>query len=203
MYARSSSDNNPILHYFMEKVGATLTGVKPAELINVSINGENKRQWEEGKMLLNSCCRFKVIPLRVKNKKELVFFFHRKALDETLHQRSVLLFLKGLHYPKEYCLEDYVDFLLEKYQNSSFPHEIGIFLGYPVKDVLGYLGHPALRLTGIKGWRYYGHGKISIHTYKKYKEAKKEAKMFLEKLQERQAPEDILKFWDTYTRDKS
>lgn len=35
---------NPVLNSFMERVGATLAGVKPAELINVPVDGEKKHQ---------------------------------------------------------------------------------------------------------------------------------------------------------------
>lgn len=125
-------------------------------------------------------------------------FLHRGSLNSTLRQTPVLIFLKGLHYPNEYSLEEYVQILVQKIQSSDFPHEIGVFLGYPLKDVLGYLGHPALKLTEIKGWRYYGHRKLSACTYKKFKEARKRAKVILETLETKQAPEEILKFWDTY-----
>lgn len=190
---------NPILNYFMERVGATLAGVKPAELINVSVNGENKRQWEEGKKVLESCYRFKVIQVRERNQKVQVFFLHRGALDRTLQQRPVLLFLKRLHYPTEYSLENYVHTLTQRIKSSHFPHEIGVFLGYPLKDVMGYLGYPGLKLTDIKGWRYYGHGKLSVRTYEKFKEARNKAKLILQKLEKNQAPEEIIKFWDTYS----
>ncbi len=39
---------------------------------------------------------------------------------------------------------------------ESIPHEIGLALGYPVKDVLGYMGVQPLDCTGCCGWRVYG-----------------------------------------------
>jgi hypothetical protein len=41
-------------------------------------------------------------------------------------------------------------------EQGSIPHEIGLALGYPVKDVLGYMGLQSLDCTGCCGWRVYG-----------------------------------------------
>jgi hypothetical protein len=41
-------------------------------------------------------------------------------------------------------------------EQGSIPHEIGLALGYPVKDVLGYMGLQPLDCTGCCGWRIYG-----------------------------------------------
>lgn len=41
-------------------------------------------------------------------------------------------------------------------RDGCLPHEIGFGLGYPAKDVLGYLGLVDLAPTGECGWRVYG-----------------------------------------------
>ncbi len=41
-------------------------------------------------------------------------------------------------------------------ERGEIPHEIGLALGYPVKDVLGYMGLQSLTCTGCCGWRIYG-----------------------------------------------
>ncbi len=190
---------NPVLNSFMEKVGATLAGVKPAELINVSLSGERKYQWEEGKKVLEAFDCFKVIEVQEKNFKKQVFFLHREALNNTLCQKPVLLLLKNLNYPSEYSLESYVDLLIQKIKGPSFPHEIGVFLGYPVKDVLGFIGYPSLKLTEIRGWRYYGHRGLSTRTYEKFKKAREKAKKLLDK---NEVPGDILKFWEDHSNNQ-
>lgn len=42
------------------------------------------------------------------------------------------------------------------HEHGTIPHEIGLALGYPVKDVLGYMGLLRLGFTGCCGWRVYG-----------------------------------------------
>ncbi|WP_255396957.1 DUF3793 family protein [Geobacter sp. DSM 9736] len=39
---------------------------------------------------------------------------------------------------------------------KSFPHEIGIFLGYSLKDVIGFMGWAPLPFTCQGPWKIFG-----------------------------------------------
>ena len=51
-------------------------------------------------------------------------------------------------------------------QEDEFPHEIGFFLGYPTKDVLGFMGMNNLPLVGSGPWKMYGKLEESLSTLK-------------------------------------
>lgn len=72
-----------------------------------------------------------------------------------------------------------MEFLSEKITNGNIPDEIGIFLGYPLKDVLGFMGYPSLKLTKINGWRVYGDSLLSDIKYNQFKRAKENIKILL------------------------
>lgn len=60
-----------------------------------------------------------------------------------------------------YCVgieaEAFLSEVAQRWQASGeLPHEIGLALGYPVKDVLGFMGLNQLPCTGCFGWRVYG-----------------------------------------------
>lgn len=60
-----------------------------------------------------------------------------------------------------YCVgiepEEFLSEVAQRWQQSGdVPHEIGLALGYPVKDVLGFMGLNQLPCTGCFGWRVYG-----------------------------------------------
>lgn len=71
------------------------------------------------------------------------------------------------------------DFLAEIarrwYETGGIPHEIGLALGYPVKDVLGYMGQNGLDCTGHCGWRVYGNPAPSLAANQRYMGARIEA----------------------------
>ena len=54
-------------------------------------------------------------------------------------------------------------------QDAKFPHEIGLFLGYPVKDVLGFMNSPeeGVKYTGF--WKVYGDKESALKIFDKYK----------------------------------
>ena len=58
-------------------------------------------------------------------------------------------------------MESYLNHLKNRFLNNYFPHEIGIFLGYPLKDVEVFMGFSDQKLTKINGWRVYGDPEIS------------------------------------------
>jgi hypothetical protein len=63
---------------------------------------------------------------------------------------------------------------------EQMPHEIGLALGYPVKDVLGFIGLAPLQCTGLCGWRVYGDLEPSLRVRQRYRQAKAEARAFLD-----------------------
>lgn len=73
-------------------------------------------------------------------------------LTQVLNQKEIQTFLKQFGYPVGYdsaCL-DYLDIRME---NGSYPHEIGIFLGYPLEDVKGFINNEQCCCMGA--WKVY------------------------------------------------
>ena len=66
---------------------------------------------------------------------------------------------------QEYKLSAYMNELVVRLQSEEFPHEIGIFLGYPLKDVLGFMGYGKYELVEVRNWRIYGDKEISYKVY--------------------------------------
>lgn len=64
------------------------------------------------------------------------------------------------------------EFLAEiaaRWQTSGeIPHEVGLALGYPVKDVLGFMGHNELECTAQCGWRVYGNPAPSLEANRRF-----------------------------------
>ena len=63
-------------------------------------------------------------------------------------------------------------------EERQIPHEIGLALGYPVKDVLGYMGLVPLHCTGKCGWRIYGNPLPSLRRSREFEEARGQAVAF-------------------------
>lgn len=52
-------------------------------------------------------------------------------------------------------------------QNPEFPHEIGLFLGYPPEDVRGFMEHRPCKCVGC--WKVYGDPAAAERVFRQYK----------------------------------
>ena len=89
-------------------------------------------------------------------------------MEKVLSNKRCINFLKFVGYSSEYRLNDYMDELVYRLQSEEFPHEIGVFLGYPLKDVLGFMGYGKNKLVEIRNWRIYGDQKTSYEVYNNF-----------------------------------
>ena len=54
-------------------------------------------------------------------------------------------------------------------ENEEFPHEIGLFLGYPPEDVLGFIDNKAGGCKCVGCWKVYGDVDEAQKTFAEYK----------------------------------
>lgn len=81
--------------------------------------------------------------------------------------------LRHLEYPEDVNPQDFLDHIGRRWQTTgSIPHEIGLCLGYPLKDVLGFMGLVDLPCTGGCGWRIYGRPNASIVRSHRYRDVR-------------------------------
>ena len=52
---------------------------------------------------------------------------------------------------------------------GSFPHEIGIFLGYPLEDVIGFIEHCGSNCKACGQWKVYGDVEKAMGLFAKYR----------------------------------
>lgn len=177
--------NNFVLH-LIELLGATLAGVKPAEILTLALGADKAKDWEESYSCLSQHKELKLKQIRFIRNNKQIFFYHISALKKTLEQPMHLRFLREFGYPENYSLEGYVDHLWDRFTGKSFPHEIGIFLGYPLKDVMGFMGHPTLKLNKTKAWKVYGDAKLSDLRYQNFRQARGEVSRIIQRVLEKE-----------------
>ncbi|EGW39545.1 DUF3793 family protein [Desulfosporosinus sp. OT] len=157
-------------HLVIEHLGPIVLGIKPSELLNVSLY--DQRIWEEFKTLFSQQEQLRLREIRQINGRQQVIFYHRATLDTVLREKHHQEFLRTFNYPEIYSLNCYLNHVLGKIKSKAFPHEIGIFLGYPLKDVLGFMKQIPLTYVGTHGWRIYGDMQVSGEIYEKYQQAR-------------------------------
>lgn len=94
------------------------------------------------------------LPVHCHEGRTLIYVYRSSALLRDLHSKPVALLLRGRGYPLP-CPERCIAHLMKQLSHApTFPHEIGLFLGYPPEDVLGFIRDPsACKYSGC--WKVY------------------------------------------------
>jgi hypothetical protein len=112
--------------------GPVVAGIKPAALVRLP----RSLAWERGGEKLCADLGLSALILREGAGGMLALFYRRGLLTRKLRSGAAARYLRSLHYPAGTGLEGYLSFLKTRFAGPGFPHEVGIFLGYPLEDVI-------------------------------------------------------------------
>lgn len=155
---------------FVRYCSPTLAGLKTASLFSCPF--KNAEEIREGVRKLNGILvkkGLRVLPLRCRDNRALIYAYRPSKLSRDLQNSGAHSLLKKLGYTEnspEQCLVRLVKRLDE---NVEFPHEIGLFLGYPPEDVRGFIENKAAGYKCVGDWKVYGDEDKARKTFAKYK----------------------------------
>lgn len=147
----------------------TLLGIKCASLVSLS-SAEfdlgfhtryfNRRAAAKGlkSRILCSC----------KNR-ALMLVYSEKLLGKRLADNAVRSVLAEYGYPENYSVDECLDRLsMRILESENFPHEIGVFLGYPLEDVMGFIENKGENFKLCGAWKVYGNVENAKRTFSNY-----------------------------------
>lgn len=86
----------------------------------------------------------------------LVLIYREKLLRRRLQQPEAAALLRAAGYPAHAALDEMLARLKRRMaKNPDFPHEIGVFLGYPLADVRGFQQNQGKNYKLCKYWKVY------------------------------------------------
>ena len=166
-----------------EKLAPVLMGVKTAELLCFRMTAEEQlRHLRTVTMLLDKSDKVGYRAFITASGRYKVLFYHLESLQAMVADGRNQRFLLQQGYQANSSLEKLLDQLVFRMESGNLPHEIGLFLGYPLKDVMGFMGHPSLKLTKVTGWRVYGDPEPSDRRYRLIQEARRQMRLQMEAL---------------------
>ena len=148
----------------------SLCGIKPASLF--SMNSECYKSGK-GKLLEWAAIFAKskryFVPLKKSEKRVLFFVFDRILLESVCSNLRNLSYLESKGYPTKNGFNAILSEHLHRLMFSEdFPHEVGIFLGYPLEDVVGFEADSSkFKYSGF--WKVYGDKDSALRTFDRYK----------------------------------
>jgi hypothetical protein len=86
----------------------------------------------------------------------LVFVFREEKIEKILRDKNAGTVLAGLGYPAGTSVPASLRYFKKQLSRGEFPHEVGLFLGYPVDDVLGFVKYRGQNYKLCGYWKVYG-----------------------------------------------
>ena len=152
----------------------SLLGIKAASLINLKKSeldiGEHARYFNRKAGMKG----LKIEILCECNERILILLYNEKLLSEQLREKERLELLESFGYSPEWGLPDMLKRLSERVKEScGFPHEIGLFLSYPVEDVKGFIENDGENFKFCGCWKVYGNEEKARRTFENYNKCRK------------------------------
>lgn len=111
----------------------------------------------------------RAIPLRRRGNRALIYVFRPASLRSDLAREDACSILAGQGYCLNGC-EGCVAQLAHRIRSQEeFPHEIGLFLGYPPEDVRGFMENGACGQKCTGCWKVYGDEESAQKRFDQYR----------------------------------
>ena len=144
------SVNDIVLH-----CAPTLSGVKMGSLVTYRYDNEAELfdfVARQDSTLSQKGVRVEIVRLRAKT--AVLFVYRKKQLAVSLSRPAVQEFLSEYGY-SDFSAEGAIETLKLRLKMDSFPHEVGVFLGYPLSDIQAFIDNKGANAPYVGFWKAY------------------------------------------------
>ena len=148
----------------------TLAGIKTGSLFTCpyvcrnellcSVRRMNRRLLPKG---------LRILPLRLSDSKALIYVYRPKKLSRDIADSAAERILHSRGYDTATCEKCIARLGQRIRREKDFPHEIGLFLGYPPEDVCGFMENNACNCKCVGCWKVYGNEEAARKKFDQYK----------------------------------
>lgn len=154
-----------------EQCAPVIFGIKPSNLLII-----DKTYARSVKGLIEST-GLKARCFHHRSGKQMWFLFREEALRQYLTDPANRVFMAEYGYHESMDMDEMLvlaarRFRLYKDGRMDFPHEMGIFLGYPLGDVKGFIKHGGRNYLCTGYWKVYENEQKARETFQLYAKVK-------------------------------
>ena len=176
--------------YLIMNCSPTLAGLKTGNMFNVKGLACANAKDELRKLNKVLTARgLRAVPLRYGNNSTLIYIYRPDYLQRDLSSPEAASILRE---------KGYVHGTVEKYiaqlacricSDGTFPHEVGLFLGYPPSDVKGFMKDPKGGKPCVGYWRVYENLEEAKKTFAKFRKC---TEMYIKQLEKGRPLETLI-----------
>ncbi len=151
----------------------TLSSLKTASLFTIQI--EDKKTLAHELLFWNDQFvqrGIKIVLLKVGVSSALVYMYREDMLSQDMNNIKAKAILAQYGY-EDLTVTEALEMLSKRLSTyDEFPHEIGLFLGYPPEDVEGFICNRGRNCNLCKYWKVYGNEDEALLKFAKYDKCK-------------------------------
>ena len=154
----------------VEHCSPTMAGLKTGNLFNCPL--ADRKELAEHIRRLNTHLSprgVRILPLKYGKDKVLIYMYRPDRLQEDLNDQMAAAILSEKSYPTENVNRCLVELIRRLNHDENFPHEIGLFLGYPSEDVHCFIKKGARQAKCVGTWKVYGDEESAKRKFAQYK----------------------------------
>jgi len=151
----------------------TLANLKAASLLCVAEYEGFEQEFERYSRLLSSK-GLRLVVLHHIHDRILLYLYRERSLAGILSREDIQCFLTGYGY-NDFSIEGTLTTLAERIlsnRSGDFPHEIGIFLDYPLADVVAFIVNKGKNCLCCGCWKAYSDECGAMKTFARYNKCK-------------------------------
>lgn len=170
----SVSEHRQFSRKLVQHSAPTLLGIKCASLISL---GTEHFALEEHIACFNARAARKGLRSEILyhcGKRALLLVYHEDMLQKRLAEPWARRLLSSLGYPSDGGIGAYLRTLASRIAaDDGFPHEIGVFLGYPQEDIVGFIVNKGENSKLCGCWKVYGCAESARRTFSNYEKCRR------------------------------
>ena len=154
----------------IRQAAPTLAGIKTGSLFPVSFT--DREALLCAVRHLNVCLKKKglrIIPVKIRQENALLYLYRPTRLQADLNNGVANRLLEQRGYPCSSANRCIARLICRLRESAEFPHEIGLFLGYPPEDVEGFIENRACGYKCVGCWKVYGDAAAAEEKFAQYK----------------------------------
>lgn len=175
--------------YMLFLLAPVIGGLKPSSTITLKKDSKEYHTWNDYKEIFLEKTRLKHILLREDDDAIILLIYSEKRLENYINKEEIKKFLLKLDYNSEDSLEDILNNLVERYNKFHCPHELGVFLGIPLQDVIDFMECTAKKCLLCGYWKVFNDFDYALQIFNDYNKSKE---LVLDYVILESKPEDII-----------
>ena len=159
--------------FLIYNASLVISGVKPSATITIKQGNENLYdQWIKYGISFLKEIDIQDINLRECSNALIILIYSEEKLSNYIFKEENKRFLRQLGYSEENDMREYLEILKRRYKEFNCPHELGIFLGFPLNDVKDFMNCKDKKCLSCGYWLVYNNLQEAQEIFSKYDKVK-------------------------------